>query len=352
MECSHPREFACPFSDCPSNAGQDRRQHVVRHSRLRTRRGVRSRLLCRRCRRTFLPSHGTPYHRMQRPRRAFDAAILHLCEGASLAAVARCLGVATSTVSRWIERAARHARAWEEEHLVVKNPVELQLDELHSYGAAREVRSWVYNSIEVWTRAWMGSRVGTRTLRNTLLFARVVRSRCRSVAAPILVTTDEFKYYLPCLQRTFGPACVYVQVDNRYARGRIVRSHAKLKLGNAWTLERARERSEDSKRPNTAYIERLNLHIRRSCAYLHRRTPSPMRKPQRLADSLDINRVHYNFVRRHGSLRSLSGCRTPAMQAGITTRPLTLREIFSWVPPLRPYPPPVNWSPTPIRDDR
>ncbi len=85
-------------------------------------------------------------------------------------------------------------------------------------------------------------------------------------------------------------------------------------MGNAWTLERARERSEGSKRPNTAYVERLNLHIRRSCAYLRRRTP--------------------------------------AMQAGITTRPLALREIFSWIPPLRPYPPAVNWSPTPVRDDR
>lgn len=93
------RQFACPFSDCPSNVGQDLRQHVVRHSRLRTRKGVRSRLLCRRCQRTFLPSHGTPYHRMQRPRRAFDAAVLQLAEGASMAAIARCQGVATSTVS-------------------------------------------------------------------------------------------------------------------------------------------------------------------------------------------------------------------------------------------------------------
>jgi hypothetical protein len=77
-----------------------------------------------------------------------------------------------------------------------------------------------------------------------------------------------------------------------------------------------------------------------------------MRKPQRLADALDLNRLHYNFVRRHSTLRFGRESRTPAMQAGIASRPLTLREIFSWIPPLRPCPPAVNWSPTPIREVR
>lgn len=127
-----------------------------------------------------------------------------------MAAIARCQRVPTSTISRWVARAAWHTRAWEQEHLAVQRPVELQLDELRSYGAAREARSWVYNALEICTRLWLGSRVGTCTLRNTLLLARVVRSRCRSVAAPILVTTDEFQYSQPCLHQTIGPACVYV----------------------------------------------------------------------------------------------------------------------------------------------
>ena len=50
-----------------------------------------------------------------------------------------------------------------------------------------------------------------------------------------------------------------------------------------------------------------------------------MRKPQRLAEVLDIDRLHYNFVRRHSTLRFNGKLSTPAMQSGITTRPLTLR---------------------------
>ena len=338
----------CPFLDCPSNSGDDRRVHVIRHSKLRTRRGVRVRMLCRRCRRTFSPHRGTPYYRLRSPLRAFDRVMSLAVEGVPQAAIARSQGLSVSTVSRWLARAARHARAYEEEHVRIDDPVEIQLDEVRSYGAAREHRAWVYNAIEVWSRVWLGSRVGTRTMRNTRLFAHVLRSRCRNVISPVLVTSDEFKYYLPSLQRAFGPSCVYVQVKNRYANGRIVRSRANLRLGSEWKLELARERSEDSKRPNTSYVERLNLHTRRSCPYLQRRTPAPMRRPQRLADSLDINRLHYNFVRRHSSMRFGTELRTPAMMADLARRPLTFRELFSWVPPPRRHPPAENWSPTPL----
>jgi hypothetical protein len=36
----------------------------------------------------------------------------------------------------------------------------------------------------------------------------------------------------------------------------------------------------------------------------------------------------YNFVRPHRALKFGSEVRTPAMQAGLTTRRLTLREVF------------------------
>jgi hypothetical protein len=52
-------------------------------------------------------------------------------------------------------------------------------------------------------------------------------------------------------------------------------------------------------------------------------------------------------VQRRHTLRFGGKLRTPAMQAGITTRPLTLREIFLWQRPPSKYPPPGNWSATP-----
>ncbi len=110
-----------------------------------------------------------------------------------------------------------------------------------------------------------------------------------------MVTTDEFKYYPEALRRTFSPSCVVVQVKNRYRRGGIVRTRWRLVLGTEWRHDWARERIEDG---------------------------------------VDLLRNYCNFVRPHSALRRLSrGPKTPAMQAEIFDRPLSFREIFSWVPP-------------------
>ena len=43
---------------------------------------------------------------------------------------------------------------------------------------------------------------------------------------------------------------------------------------------------------------------------------------------LSCLRCYYNFVRPHGALKFGRETRTPAMQAGLATRRLTLRDIF------------------------
>ena len=87
--------------------------------------------------------------------------------------------------------------------------------------------------------------------------------------------------------------------------------------------------SEVSSKLNTSFMERLNLTIRQGSAYLCRRTTCHARWQERLEDHLELLRCHYNFVRPHRALRFGREVRTPAMQAGLTTRRLTFREIFS-----------------------
>ena len=43
---------------------------------------------------------------------------------------------------------------------------------------------------------------------------------------------------------------------------------------------------------------------------------------------LELLRCYYNLVRQHGALKFGRETRTPAMQAGLATRRLTLRDIF------------------------
>lgn len=104
-------------------------------------------------------------------------------------------------------------------------------------------------------------------------------------------------------------------------------------LGAASHFEEALNNSEDSSTLNTSFTERLNLTIRQGSAYLSRRSLSHARSEEKLEEHLELLRCHYNFVRPHGALKFASETRTPAMQAGLATRRLTLREVFVRPPP-------------------
>lgn len=322
----------CPFANCPTNTA-GARARIIRHSRLKTRSALRRRFQCKVCCRTFIETLGTPYYRLRRSKKDFDSAARLQGEGVTKAGVARFLQVSPSTVARWLERAAKHARAFHESHAKLDYPVEFQLDELRCNGVGEARNAWAYSGIEVWSRFWVALQVGNRTLRSTFLFVRQLRSVLAPRILPPIVTSDAFKYYEPAMRRTFGEHFVYVQVKNRYAKQGVVCSTSKQVLGSPLAYEYAWARSEDSKVPNTAYIERVNLIKRTRCSMLHRRAAHPGRKPSKIEQALELVRLAHNFVHRHSSLRLGKEKRTPAMQVGIFNRPLTFREIFSWAVP-------------------
>ena len=82
------------------------------------------------------------------------------------------------------------------------------------------------------------------------------------------MTSDGFKYYGRVLWRHLGHACVHGQVIKMRRNDRVTRVERKLVIGSKKGLEEALLRSEDSEKLNTSFIERLNLSIRRACAYL------------------------------------------------------------------------------------
>ena len=73
---------------------------------------------------------------------------------------------------------------------------------------------------------------------------------------------------------------------------------------------------------NTSYVERQNLTMRMSMRRYTRLTNGFSKKLANLECALALHYVHYNFVRIHKTLRC-----TPAMEAGITNRLWTVRDI-------------------------
>jgi len=294
---------------------------------------VRARRNCLVCKRTFSARTGTPLARLRVSEIEVERAACLYAEGMSKAAIARTLGRAPSTVGRWLLRTGDHARAFQDVHTQMDEMGEIQIDELACRGAQDARLAWAYSAMEVFTRLWLGVQVSRRTLRNTRLFMREVANTMERNEGWVLITTDKMKYYEPAMRRVLqGRPVVYQQVDPMYRGGRVLRSNAEVVFGPTSVLEELRDRT-DSKKPNTSFVERLNLVKRTCCSLVRRRTASPARRVETLQSALEIVRLVYNYVRPHSSLRTRQGKRTPAMEAGLVKRPLRVLEVLRWVVP-------------------
>ena len=214
---------------------------------------------------------------------------------------------------------------------------ELQADEIRSFTGGETRPTRIFAAIDVWSRLWPSTIVGRRSYRNTLALVRDVSKRMEFATRPLIVT-DGFEFYGKVVRQVFGPAALYAQVIKTRHHDRVVRVDRRAVLGAAWRFVDALSRSEDSSTVNTSFIERLNLTIRQSSAYLSRRTLSHARSTDTLDAHLELLRCYYNFVRPHGALKFGRETRTPAMQAGLARRRLTIRyrcRATRWCSPTR-----------------
>jgi hypothetical protein len=95
---------------------------------------------------------------------------------------------------------------------------------------------------------------------------------------------------------------LYGQVKKSDRRRKLAKVEQRMRWG---TLEAFRKRLQElgvSRTLNTAFVERLNLTIRRGIAALQRRSWSTTQTQRPLELHIQWWRAYYHFVRRHGSL--------------------------------------------------
>ena len=317
----------CPNTKCQLY-GQTGRDNIILHGFFRLKRGKRRRYRCKTCERSFCSTTGTAYHRIHRSRNTFDKVCSLSVEGLSKSAIARTKKLSWNTVSRWLERAAQAAKQFSKRRLRGFALRELQLDEIRTFLDRKKRPIWIITVIEVWSRLWSSCVLGRRSYRNIRMLLRDLQGKSE-FTVPLLITTDGFA---PCewvIRRMFGPVCIYGQVIKARRKNRVVAIDHKLLIGSREQLKDALFNSEDSDTLNTSFVERHNLTIRQGSSYLHRKTTAHARWPRRLEEHLELLRCHYNFIRPHMALQFGTIRRTPAMQAGLTLKPLTFRKIFT-----------------------
>ena len=230
------------------------------------------------------------------------------------AAITRVEAVSWNAADRWVCRAAVYAGRFNECNTRGFELTELQADELKTFAQSKRHSTGVFTTLEVCSRLWTSTVVGRRSYRNThtLLNDTLVRGKW---VGPPLIMTNGFQYYARVIRELFGVACTYAQVIKTWRKNCVTKVERHPVIGTSRRLQAALERSKDSSRANTTYIERLNLTIRQSVAYLFRRSPSHAHREARLCEHLELAPCYYNFVRPNTALRFGVDVRTPAMVA-------------------------------------
>ena len=97
----------------------------------------------------------------------------------------------------------------------------------------KKTPSWVFVTIEVWSRLWPSTVTGRRSYRNTHALFRDLSKRMNFGRLPLIVT-DGFEFYQKVIRRFFGPACLYGQVLKTRRNDRIIKVERRALHGAAW----------------------------------------------------------------------------------------------------------------------
>ena len=238
----------------------------------------------------------------------------------------------------------------------------IQLDELRIKVWGHVEAAWLWVACDAHTKLIPAFALGTRTQGFAHQLVHEVAQRLAPGCVPVF-SSDGLVFYFYALTAHFGTwvqraderrrtwtvdvHLFYAQVIKKYRRKRIQEVHHRVHLGIPETYREAVRAAGFTGQIQTAFIERLNLTIRRSIAGLARRSWSAAHSPSDMALLFEWWRGYYHFARPHAALRQVIDGpasqpsraryrqRTPAQAAGVTRCRWTVQTFLEHpAPPL------------------
>lgn len=257
-----------------------------------------------------------------------------LVEGCSIRATCRLTGVALNTVLKLLADVGDACDRYMDETMRGLTCVHVQADELWSFCHAKQRNLkpkyrasdwhgdlWTWVAIDADTKLVISWVLGKRTYEFAQIFVRDLAMRIKSY---VQLTTDGLGMYKEHVRRAFGHRVDYgteVKVfgfddsdenpDRKYSPLVVKEMRRSAVIG-----------APDPEHISTAYIERQNLTMRMQMRRFTRLTNAFSKKAQNLQRSIAIYAVHYNFVRKHSTIKT-----TPAIAHKLTDRQWTLEDI-------------------------
>jgi IS1 family transposase len=197
----------------------------------------------------------------------------------------------------------------------------LQLDEIWAFCGMKEkmvppeLRGtegfgdvWTWTAIDAETKLVPCWHVGKRELDDAETFVGDLRGR---LANRVQLTTDGLKVYVKAIKETFGQDVDFAVLAKMYGSD----PHADRKYSPAVCISCTKRKivgSPDDDHINTSFVERQNLTMRMSMRRFTRLTNAFSKKLENLKHAVALHFFHYNFIRRHQTLKM-----TPGEAAGL-----------------------------------
>lgn len=255
-----------------------------------------------------------------------------LVEGTSIRATSRLIGVHHNTTRRLALNVGEACERLHDTMIRNVHPALIECDEIWTFVQKKQARvreddpsefgdQYTFVAMDPRTKLAISYLVGKRDLATTTRFALDLRARV--VGAPQL-NTDGLASYLEAFELAFGARHhhgVAIKVyqnagdggpEHRYSPGRVI------------GVERIRRAgSPDEENISTSRVERGNLTMRMCMRRFTRLSNGFSKRVEGLHSAVSLHFAFYNLCRVHETIKV-----TPAMEAGITDHPWSLKELL------------------------
>lgn len=254
-----------------------------------------------------------------------------LVEGNSIRSTERMTGVHRDTVVKLVVQTGKGCERLADDHIRGVECRELQLDEIWGFVGKKRghVRKdddenrvgdfWTWVAIDPESKLVPAHHVGKRTQEDAHELVKLIAKRTEG---RLQISSDKLAHYKWAISAQLGKENVdYGRIVKRFRVEDLGERRYSppvcvgVKKDKVWG-------SPDPSRISTSIVERNNLSMRMGMRRLTRLTNGFSKKPENLRAAVSLHFAHYNFVRKHSTVKT-----TPAVASGIADREWKIEEL-------------------------
>ncbi len=256
-----------------------------------------------------------------------------LVEGNSLRSTSRIADVSINTVTKLLVDVGTACQKLHDETVKNVSAKRVQCDEIWAFCYAKDKNVaaakaapdgagdvWTWTGIDADSKLIVSWFVGNRDAESAHTFMHDVAARLQS---RVQLTTDGFKPYLKAVDAAFDGEIDFAQLVKIYGQPEGSGNERRYSPAECTGAEKkVIEGRPEEEHISTSYVERQNLTMRMHMRRFTRLTNAFSKKVENHCHAIALHFVYYNFAKVHKSLRV-----TPAMEAKLVRKPMTIEEI-------------------------